>query len=256
MDNMDLGLKGKVAMVTGAGSQIGFGKGIALTLAKEGCDLVLNDINLEGVKKTAAEIEASGQKALALKADVTSSTEVKEMVKKAIQQFGKIDILVNNAGGHTPIKPFIEKVEADWDREINLNFKGVLVCTRAVLDHMISRKSGKIISISSIAGKIGAPGGGLYAATKAGVIAFSKSMAAELGPLGINVNCIAPGPGQTNFNVIDPPELIQEYMKMAPSRRYVTPQDIAYAVAFLASDVSSHIMGQVITVDGGFTMTG
>ena len=253
---MDLGLKGKVAVVTGAGSQIGFGKGIAVTLAKEGCDLVVNDINLEGAKKTANEIEALGCKAIAVKADVTRSPEVNDMVKKALEQFGKIDILVNNAGGHTPIKPFIDKVETDWDREISMNLKGVLVCTRAVLDQMIAHKSGKIISISSIAGKIGAPGGGLYAATKAGVIAFSKSMAAELGPLGINVNCIAPGPGQTNFNVIDPPDLIQEYMKMAPSRRYVMPQDIANAVAFLASDVSSHIMGQVITIDGGFTMTG
>jgi len=253
---MDLGLKGKVAVVTGAGSQIGFGKGIAVTLAKEGCDLVVNDINLEGARKTADEIEALGCKAIALKADVTRSSEVNDMVKKALEQFGKIDILVNNAGGHTPIKPFIDKVETDWDREISMNLKGVLVCTRAVLDQMIEHKSGKIISISSIAGKIGAPGGGLYAATKAGVIAFSKSMAAELGPLGINVNCIAPGPGQTNFNVIDPPDLIQEFMKMAPSRRYVLPQDIANAVAFLASDVSSHIMGQVITIDGGFTMTG
>ena len=178
---MDLGLQGKVALVTGAGSQKGFGKGIALTLAKEGCDIIAADKDFEGVKQTVAEIEALGRRAMAFKTDVSISAEVIEMVSAALAGFGRIDILVNNAGvGSTP-KPFIEKTEADWDNDININLKGVLYCTKAVLGQMISRKSGKIINIASGAGLTGLAGRSTYSAAKGGVIAFTKALAKEVG---------------------------------------------------------------------------
>ena len=249
---MDLGLKGKVALVTGAGSQIGFGKGIALTLAKEGCDIVVGDIDLEGAKKTAAEVEALGRKALAVKADVSSSAEANDMVKAALAKFGKIDILVNNAGAIHAMKPFVENTEEDRDRDINLNLKGAMNCSKAVLPQMISRKSGKIISISSIGAKKGMPNTAAYGAAKAGIIGFTQILGVEVAPLGINVNSIAPGLGLTAFGGgSPPPELVERAKTIVPVRRSTTPQDIGNTIAFLASDVSSDIVGQNIGVDGG-----
>jgi 3-oxoacyl-[acyl-carrier protein] reductase len=251
---MDLGLKGKVALVTGGGSQIGYGRGIAVTLAKEGCDIIVNDVEIKGAEQTAAEIRALGRRAMAVKADVASSAEVKDMVKAALAEFGRIDILVNNAGASTPPKPFIEKTEADWDADININLRGVLNCTRAVLDQMISRKSGKIINISSNGAKTGGANVAVYCAAKAGVMVFTKSLAAEVATLGINVNSIAPGQGNTGFALQAPPELIEKFLTMIPLGRSTTPQDIGNMVAFLASDVSSDIVGQTFSVDGGLTM--
>lgn len=251
---MDLGLKGKVALVTGAGSQIGFGKGIVLTLAREGCDIIVNDIDLEGAKKTASEVKSLGRKAIAIKADVSRSTEVNDMVKAALKQFGKIDILVNNAGACTPPKPFIEMTEADWDRDININLRGVLNCSKAVLSHMISRKSGKIISISSDAAKLGGVNTTVYGAAKAGIMVFTKGLANEVAASGINVNCITPGPGDTGFALQAPPGFLKMIIKMIPLGRMTTPEDIGNMVAFLASDVSSDITGQAISVDGGMAM--
>src|SRR5512136_3090779 len=151
---MDLGLNGKVALVTGAGSQKGFGKTTALTLAREGCDIIAADINLEGAKQTASEVEALGRKALAVKADISKIDEVNEMVKAASAKFGRIDILVNNAGGIFNLKLFHEKTEAEIDNDINLNYRGALNCVRAVMGQMMARKSGKIVNIASIgAGK-------------------------------------------------------------------------------------------------------
>jgi NAD(P)-dependent dehydrogenase (short-subunit alcohol dehydrogenase family) len=152
---MDLGLKGKVALVTGAGSQIGFGKGIVMTLARDGCNIIASDVNLEGAKQTASEVNALGCRAIAIKADITNSAEVNNMVDAAMAEFGKIDILVNNAGAGTPPKPFVETTTADWDANININLRGVLNCTKAVLGHMISQKSGKIINVSSFCAKSG-----------------------------------------------------------------------------------------------------
>jgi len=247
-------LKGKVALVTGAGSQIGFGKGIALTLAREGCDIIVNDVDIEGAEKTAAEIKSLGRKAVAIKADVSNSAEVNDMVKTALKQFSKIDILVNNAGVCTPPKPFIEMTEAECDRDINVNLGGMLNCTRAVLSHMTSRKSGKIISISSDAAKMGGANIAVYGAAKAGIMVFSKGLAAEVAASGINVNAIAPGPGDTGFALHAPPEFLEKVTTSIPLGRTTTPQDIGNMVAFLASDVSSDITGQTISVDGGLAM--
>jgi len=247
---MDLGLKEKVALVTGAGSQKGFGKGIALTLAKEGCDIIASDIDLEGAEKTAAEVKALGRKAIALKADVTSISQVNDMVKAALAQFGRIDILVNNAGGATPPQPFAETAEGKWDRDIDLNLKGVLNCTKAVLPHMISRKSGKIVSISSVAGIIGAPSGTTYGAAKAGVIAFTQGLAQEVVESGIGVNCIAPGLGATAFYDNMGTEMLKRANEMEAAGITITPEDIGNAVAFLASDVSRRFLGQCLRIQG------
>jgi NAD(P)-dependent dehydrogenase (short-subunit alcohol dehydrogenase family) len=247
---MDLGLKGKVALVTGAGSQIGFGKGIVLTLAKEGCDIIAVDIDLEGAEQTAADARKLGSQALALKADVTHRTEVGDMVKTALQQFHKIDILVNNAGGATPPSPFVEKPETDWEKDINLNLNGVMYCTKAVLPQMISRKSGKIINISSVGGIDGVPTGSAYGAAKAGVINFTQGLAREVVESGINVNCIAPGLGNTRFYDNFPSEMVEFGQKMEAEGKATTPQDIGNVVAFLASDVSIRILGQCLRVSG------
>lgn len=251
---MNLGLKGKVALVTGAGSQKGYGKGIAVVLAKEGCNVIVADIDQEGAKQTAAEIEALGVKALAAKVDITKSADVDKMVKSALDRFGKIDILVNNAGAASPNKPFWEKTEADWDWDINLNLKGTMNCTKAVIGQMLTNKSGKIVNISSVAIRGGAPYSSSYAAAKAGVVGLTKSLALEVSAMGINVNSVAPGLGLTNFVKNDPPEFLESLLKNAPTRRASTPEDIANMVAFLASDVSKNIVGQTISVDGGFSM--
>lgn len=249
---MDLGLNGKVALVTGAGSQIGFGKAVAVTLAQEGCDIIVSDINLEGAKQTAAEIKKSGRKAIAFQADVTKSDDVNAMVKTALSEFGRIDILVNIAGATTPPKFFIDKSEAEWDKDLNLNLKGVLYCAKAVLPQMLSRRNGKIVNVASVNIKKGFPTTSIYAAAKAGVAGFTQVLANEVASQGINVNCIAPGLALTNFGAGGPPpggrdQIIQGI----PNKRTTTPQDIANIVAFLVSDVSSDIVGQTISIDGG-----
>lgn len=257
---MDLGLKGKVALVTGAGSPIGFGRMIAVTLAREGCDIIANDINLENAKQAAAQIEALGHKAIAIKADITNSAEVNDMVKAALKKFGRIDILVNNAGATAPTGPFVEQSEANWDKQINLNLKGGMICAKAVLPDMLKRKSGKIVNISSAGAKVCGPTSEVYSAAKLGVIAFTKCLAREVIASGINVNCVAPGLAKTNLSADHtPPDVLErvreQMLKEAPIGRYTTTQDIANMVAFLVSDVASDIVGQTISVDGGATMT-
>ena len=253
---MDLGLQGKVALVTGAGSQIGFGKAIALTLATEGCDVVVNDVNLEGAKQTAAEVVALGRRASAIRADVASSAEVNEMTRAALAEFGKIDILVNNAGVGLGGGPFVHTDEAAWDRLIGINFKGVLNCSKAVLPQMLTRGSGKIISIASGLGKSGGPNSAVYAATKGAVIAFTKSLAAEVAAHGINVNSVAPGISDTNF-LRSPDGTLRDAARLEavratiPLGRTTRPQDIANMVAYLASDLAADIVGQTFSVEGG-----
>ncbi len=256
---MDLDLKDKVALVTGAGSQTGFGKGIALVLAKEGCDIIIIDKDLEGAKKTAADIEVLGRRALAFKVDVTRSADVNDAVKRALDKFGRIDILVNNAGASTPPKPFVEKTEAEWEPDIALNLRAVLICTKAVLPQMLERKRGWIINISSGVGTMGLANSSIYSAAKAGVIAFTKSLAKEVISQGVNVNSVSPGLGDTGFlrssNVLKmaetPPEFLKAVSADIPVGRMTTPRDIGNMVAFLASEVSSDIVGQVFDVDGG-----
>lgn len=249
---MDLGLKDKIALITGTGSQKGFGKATALTLAQEGCHIIASDIDLEGAKKTASEVESLGRKAIAVKADIRKVKDVKDMVKRALDEFDRIDILVNNAGAISGLKPFIDKTEDELDMDIDLNLRGAMNCTRAVLGQMISHENGKIINISSIGAKKGKPKTVSYGAAKAGIIGLTQNLGVEVAGLGINVNCIAPGLGVTNFGGgSPPPEILEKAMNTIPIKRTTTPQDIANVVAFLASDVSQDIVGQTISVDGG-----
>jgi 2-hydroxycyclohexanecarboxyl-CoA dehydrogenase len=249
---MDLGLKDKVAFVTGAGSQIGFGKTTAITLAKEGCDVIVADIDFEGAKKTSDAIIALGRKSAAYKMDLTNGADVISVINTAISQFGKIDILAAIAGATAAPKFFIDKTEAEWDRDLNLNLKGLLYCCKGVLPGMLARKSGKIITVASVNVKKGFPTTSIYAAAKSGVVGFTQVLANETAASGINVNCIAPGLGLTNFSVGGPPPGgFDSIIQGIPNKRTTTPQDIANTVAFLASDVSSDIVGQVISVDGG-----
>jgi NAD(P)-dependent dehydrogenase (short-subunit alcohol dehydrogenase family) len=252
---LDLNLKDKVALVTGAGSQVGYGKETALTLAREGCDVIVNDINLEDAEKTAAEVEALGRKSMAVKADITSKAEVGEMVKKALDKFGKIDILVNNAGSVSSGGPFLSQQEADWDREISINLKGAMICAQAVLPGMFENKYGKIVNISSDAAKMMNPDVSAYAIAKGGVMLFTRQLAKAAVASGVNVNSIAPGWGLTNFGGGGDKEALKAYLiPQTPIGRPTEPQDIANAVAFLVSDVSADIVGQILSVDGGLVM--
>ena len=251
---MDLNLTGKVALVTGAGSQRGMGKAIAMTLAEEGCDVIVTDIDREGLEKTAAEVEATGRKVIAIKADLTSKREIEEMVATALDKFQKIDILINAAGAGTMDKPFLEKTEEDWDADLNLNLKGVLYCTKAVLPQMIQRKWGKIVNISSCASKLSSPTVSTYAAAKTGVIGFTRALAGEVARAGVNVNAVSPGVTLTNFISDIDTEKLESFLAMIPTGKANTAQDIANMVVFLVSDVSANIVGQNFSVDGGMTM--
>ena len=250
---MDLGLKGKVALITGAGSPVGFGRGIALTLAREGCDIVVNDIDEEGARKTAAEVEALSRKAMAIKADVTVVSEVKKMASAAIDKFGRIDILVNNAGQATKPTPFVETPEKNWEIVINLNIYGVFNCAKAVLPQMLEHKSGKIINISSGAGFSGMPRNLAYGASKAAIMTFTKGLAKEVISYGIYVNAIAPGLADTHFlsTAGFPEGEIERALSAIPTGKTTTPEDVGNMVAYLASDLANQIVGQVFVVDGG-----
>ena len=253
---MDYGLQGKVALVTGTASQVGMGKAICLTLAKEGCAIISADIDQEGAKQTAAAVKDSGHKAIALKVDVAKSFEVDEMVKAALREFDKIDILVNTAGGNFELTtPFMESKQEMWAINFAVNVYGTMNCAKAVIPGMVERKYGKIINFSSVAAKAG--GVGSYSAAKAAVLAFTRGLATQFGPSGINVNAIAPGVVETKFFIALGERAIQSFRDLAalsPLRRNQTVEDMANAVAFLASDVSRNITGQCIQVDSGQVM--
>lgn len=244
-------LSGKVALVTG-GAQ-GIGKAIALLLAKHGADVVVSDINLEKARETASEIEALGRKALALQANVAIWNEVEQMVEAVVERFGRIDILVNNAG-ITRDRLILRMTEEDWDMVLDVNLKGTFHCTKAALRHMAKQKSGKIVNIASVSGEMGNPGQANYAASKAGVIGFTKTIAREFASRGINVNAIAPGFIQTAMTDAIPEKVRETLVQMIPMERLGQPEDVAEAVLFLVSERSSYITGQVLNVNGGIYM--
>ena len=262
---MDLNLAGKTAIVTGGGSNIG--RAIALAFAREKSNVMIADIDEAQGQKVAKEAVALGGKALAIKTDVTSYDSVTAMVKRTIEEFGKLDVLVNNVGW-TLDRLFVEKPRSEWEKEVSINFWGVVNCTRAVLDHMIGRKYGKIISIGSDAGRMGEYREAVYAACKGGVIAMSKSLARELGRYGININVVCPGvtvpenpehAGELSMwkgpmAQVFTTEVQEKAAKAYPLRRLGKPEDIANVVVFLASDAASFITGQTISVSGGYTM--
>lgn len=244
-------LENKVAIVTGGA--MGIGQAISLRLANEGANVVVADIDHEQASKVVSRINALGRKAIFTKTDVTKSEETNQMAKAAIDKFGKIDILVNNAGGspHKTRSLFRESVVGTWDIVLGVNLKGVLSCSRAVINHMIERRSGKIISIASIAGLMGTAGLADYSAAKGGVIAFSKALAKEVASDGITVNCVCPGPTATEYFLTLPEEAKQRYLKNIPLGRLGKPEEVASMVSFLASDEADFITGQAFVICGG-----
>ena len=246
-----MNLNGKVALVTGAGQ--GIGKVIALKLAKNGASVVLNDLNKEGLNAVANEIESSGGKALPLEANVVNMEDVQDMVDKIVQELDGIHILVNNAG-ITRDALLLRMSVDDWDSVLNVNLKGVFNCTKSVLKYMSKQKEGNIISIASIVGVMGNAGQANYAASKAGVIGFTKTIAKEYAKRGIKVNAIAPGFIATAMTDELSDKVKEEMMKQIPMGKLGTPEDVADAVLFLASDASSYITGQVININGGMYM--
>jgi NAD(P)-dependent dehydrogenase (short-subunit alcohol dehydrogenase family) len=243
---MDLGLKDKVAVITGTGSQIGFGKAISLVLAEEGCDVVGIDINIEGAEKTASEIRALGRKSLAIKADISNRAQVDAAVKKTLDEFGKVDILVNNAGLSVPWQNFVEMNMADVDKAISVNLYGGMNMVQAIAPHMISRKYGKIVNFS---GGQGAPRDSAYASSKGAVDAWSSSLAKELAPHGVHVNIFLPPPAETNLGSDHLPSgFWDNFKKQSPLGRMCTPVEVARMVAFMVSDANSCMIGQLIKI--------
>ena len=244
-------LKDKVALITGGAR--GIGQAIAMTFAREGADIVVADVNLEIAQKTASEIESLGRKAMALEMDVTNYDLVEAGINKILDKMGKVDILVNNAG-ITKDNLVLRMSQADWDAVINVNLKGTFNCIKAVSRPMIKQRSGRIISIASIIGLMGNPGQANYAASKAGIIALTKTVAKELASRNINANAVAPGFIQTEMTAKLPEEIKKKMQEAIPLGTLGTPEDVANVCLFLASQESSYITGQTITVDGGMVM--
>ncbi|MFC1805232.1 3-oxoacyl-[acyl-carrier-protein] reductase [Candidatus Omnitrophota bacterium] len=244
-------LKDRVALVTGGAR--GIGRTIALLFAREGADVVVADINLEEAKNTASEVEGAGRKSLALDLDVTNQAKVQEAINKILDKFTKVDILVNNAG-ITRDGLLLRMQEADWDAVINVNLKGTFNCIKSVSKAMVKQRSGKIINIASIIGIIGNPGQANYAASKAGIIALTKTAAKELASRNIMVNAVAPGFIQTDMTSKLPEELKQKMLGAIPLAKFGSAEDVANLCLFLASQDSDYITGQTIVIDGGMVM--
>ena len=244
-------LKGKVAFITGAAQ--GIGKAIAQLLSEAGADVVVADLDLGKAQETAKEISERGAKTLALKINVASLGVVQEAVDSVMTQWGRLDILVNNAG-ITRDGLLLRMKEEDWNLVMEVNLKGTFNCTKAVLPPMTKKRSGKIVNIASIVGVMGNAGQANYAASKAAVIGFTKSVAREYASRGINVNAVAPGFIETAMTQALSQEVRDNLYKQIPLGRLGTPQDVAYAVRFLVSEEAAYITGQVLHVNGGMLM--
>jgi 3-oxoacyl-[acyl-carrier protein] reductase len=244
-------LEGYVSLITGGAR--GIGREIALSFAKEGSDIAVTDLNLDGAEETRNEVLKIGRKSLALKVDVSSFNDVAEVTKKVLDEFSKIDILVNNAG-ITCDRLIMRMGENDWDRVIDTNLKGVFNFTRATAREMVKNRRGRIINIASVVGITGNAGQSNYAASKGGVISFTKSISRELASRGITVNAIAPGFIETELTRDFTDALREGYLNSIPLHRMGNTEDVAKTALFLASEESSYITGQVIHVDGGMVM--
>ncbi len=251
---MDRPLENKFAVVTGASR--GIGRAIALELARRGAHVVVNyHHNAPAAAEVVAAIEATAGRGLAVQADVGDFEQAKGLIQAALDAFGQINILVNNAGTTRDQLLMLMK-EKDWDDVLRTNLKSVFNCCKAAARPMVRQRQGRIINISSVSGIAGQGGQTNYAASKAGIIGFTKSLAKELGPRNITVNVVAPGFIPTDLTADLPEELKQKAIEATPLRRMGRPEEIAYAVTFLASDEASFITGEVLTVDGGLVMQG
>ncbi|MBB6446640.1 SDR family NAD(P)-dependent oxidoreductase [Bacillus benzoevorans] len=246
-------LDGKKMIVTGASQ--GIGKAIAIMSATYGADVCIIGRHLDKLQDTKEEIEKLGRKCAAIPADVTNYDAAKEMVKQAQEAIGKIGILVNNVGWDS-IEHFVKNTTEFWDQVIDINYKSVIYCSRAVLDGMMENNSGKIINIASDAGRGGSCGETVYAGAKGAVISFTKSLAREVARYKINVNCICPGPTNTPMYLGQPEKIRESLQRIIPLKRVGEPEDVAGTVVFFASPLSDYITGQVISVSGGLTMYG
>lgn len=247
---MKFDFKGKNVLVTGAAQ--GIGRAIALSFAACGANVAIIDMNVQGAQETRSLIEKEGGGSVVIRADVSNIDTVKEAVEKVVSLWGSVDILINNAGIVSP-KPFLETTQQEWDKIMAVNLKGVYNTCFTVLPGMIKQKYGKIINVASIAGKTGGGffGNTLYGTSKAGVIALTKGVAREAGPHGINVNAICPGPIETQMLADCPEETRERILSGVPLRKFGEPQDIANMAIFLASDLASHVTGEITDVDGG-----
>jgi 2-hydroxycyclohexanecarboxyl-CoA dehydrogenase len=245
------GLDGKVALVTGAGS--GIGRAIAERLANEGARVAASDLIAADAATTATSL---GNGAVAVQLDVSDDDSIGLAVAEVTERLGPIDVLVNNAGWDV-IEPFVDSERSTWDRVLAINLRGPIAVTRSVLDTMIERRAGRIVSIASDAGRVGSSGEAVYSGAKAGVMGFSRTVAREVARYGINVNCVCPGPTDTPLirrEAEKNPKWLAALERAVPFGRLADPAEIAAAVAFLASDDAAFITGQALSVSGGLTM--
>jgi 3-oxoacyl-[acyl-carrier protein] reductase len=244
-------LTGRVAVVTGASR--GIGRAISLALAARGATLVVTDILSDAVNGFAAELTEQGRTAQAFTLDVTDAASIEAAVNGAIERFGHIDILVNNAGIARD-QLLMRMKREDWDLVLRLNLTGAFACTQAVLRPMVKQRRGRIISISSVVGQMGNAGQSNYAASKAGLIGFSKAVAREVASRSVTVNVVAPGLIDTDMTRALPDTVRAEWVSKVPLARFGTADDVAAAVCFLASDEAAYVTGQVLAVNGGMYM--
>ena len=251
MGSAPFSLEGKGALITG-GSR-GIGRETALAFARAGADVVVAGLDLPDLEHVAGEVRAIGGKSLAIEVDLTDGAQIRATVARASKEFGKIDILVNNAGMHLTER-FVEGSEATWAKVLQVNLLGHMMFSRAVLEGMIERRSGKIINIASDAGRTGSSGQVVYGASKGAMVAFTRNLAVEMSRYKINVNCVSPGLIDTdmwNATRREVPKLAAAYEKTIPWQRLGTPAEIASAVLFLASHEAEYVTGQILSVNGG-----
>jgi 3-oxoacyl-[acyl-carrier protein] reductase len=247
-------LRNKVAIITGSGR--GIGREMARLFAEQGARVVVADIDRSTAERTASEITARGQEALAVRVDIASPALVQEMIQETLARFSRIDVLINNAGVGSNC-PFLSMPLDEWEQQIRVNLTGTFICAQAVAQVMARQKAGRIVNVASISGQRGGQGRAAYGASKAGVILLTKVMAVELAPLGIHVNAIAPGPVVTEMSAGTHNEATRtSYRDRMPLHRYGTEREIAAAALFVASDEASFVTGHVLNVDGGFDAAG